>query len=58
MICSKRMRESREERIASEPRPQFTHVDLFARDIEKIIAFYTNVFGLTVTDQGGNPADL
>jgi len=52
------MRESREERMASEPRPQFTHVDFFARDIEKITALYTNVFGLTVTDQGGNPADL
>lgn len=44
--------------MASKPRPQLTQVDLFARDIEKIIAFYTNVIGLTATDQDGNPADL
>ena len=38
--------------MASQPRPQLTHVGVFARDIDKMTAFYTDVFGLTVTDVG------
>ena len=36
--------------MASQPR--LTHVGVFARDIDQMTAFYTDVFGLTVTDQG------
>jgi len=43
--------------MASKPRPQLTHVGVFARDIENMTAFYTDVFGLTVTDQGDLPGD-
>ncbi len=34
------------------------YFETLARNVEKITGLYTNVFGLTVTDQGGNPADL
>jgi len=43
--------------MTSKPRPQLTHVGVFARDIEKMTTFYTDVFGLTVTDQGDLPGD-
>lgn len=43
--------------MARKPRPQLTHVGVFARDVEKMTAFYTGVFGLTVTDRGDLPGD-
>jgi catechol 2,3-dioxygenase len=43
--------------MPSTPRPQLTHVGVFARDIEKMAAFYTDVFGLTITDRGDIPGD-
>lgn len=38
--------------MANQPRPKLTHVGVFARNIERMTAFYTDVFGLTVTDEG------
>ena len=43
--------------MASKPRPQLTHVGIFVRDIEKMTAFYTDVFGLTISDRGDIPGD-
>jgi catechol 2,3-dioxygenase len=33
-------------------KPQLCHVGIFAHDVEKMIAFYQDVVGLTVTDRG------
>jgi catechol 2,3-dioxygenase len=38
--------------MASTPRAKLTHVALFTCDQEKMVDFYTNALGLTVTDQG------
>lgn len=43
--------------MTSTPRPQLTHVGVFVRDIEKMTAFYRDVIGLTVTDEGDIPGD-
>lgn len=43
--------------MASNPRPQLTHVGIFVRDIDQMTAFYTEVFGLTVSDRGDIPGD-
>jgi len=43
--------------MASTPRPQLTHVGIFVRDIDRMTAFYTEVFGLTVSDRGDIPGD-
>jgi catechol 2,3-dioxygenase-like lactoylglutathione lyase family enzyme len=43
--------------MTSKPRPQLTHVGVFVRDIEKMTAFYRDVMGLTVTDQGDISGD-
>lgn len=32
--------------------PDLSHVGIFVRDIEQMLAFYTTVFGLKVTDRG------
>jgi len=36
-------------------KPQLTHMAIFVRDMPKMRQFYTDVFGLTVTDQGRHP---
>lgn len=36
-------------------KPQLTHVGIYVRDMDKMRRFYTEVFGLTVTDSGGPP---
>ena len=33
-------------------KPQLSHVGIYAHDAEKMIAFYQNVVGLTLTDRG------
>lgn len=38
--------------MANTPRPQLTHVGIFARNIDAMTAFYTSVMGLTVSDEG------
>jgi catechol 2,3-dioxygenase len=38
--------------MAKRPKPQLTHMALFARDLEGMLDFYTRVMGLTVTDRG------
>ena len=35
--------------------PKLTHMAIFTHDLEKMVDFYTKVFGLTVTDQGDHP---
>ena len=37
------------------PHPKLTHFALFVKDIDKMEEYYTNVLGLTVTDQGPFP---
>ncbi len=39
------------------PKPKLAHLGLFTNDIEPMLAFYTGVFGLTITDEGtyGDP---
>ncbi len=36
-------------------KPQLTHVGIYVNDMAKMRRFYTEVFGLTVTDTGGPP---
>ena len=36
-------------------KPQLTHVGIYVNDMAKMRRFYTEVFGLTVTDAGGPP---
>ncbi|MDP6829851.1 MAG: VOC family protein [Alphaproteobacteria bacterium] len=36
-------------------KPQLTHVGIYVNDLANMKRFYTEVFGLTVTDQGGPP---
>ncbi|MDA1099071.1 MAG: VOC family protein [Proteobacteria bacterium] len=36
-------------------KPQLTHVGIYVRDMAKMRRFYTEVFGLTVTDAGAPP---
>lgn len=36
-------------------KPQLTHVGIYVRDMDKMRRFYTEVFGLTVTDSGAPP---
>ena len=31
-------------------KPQLTHVGIYVKDMDKMLAFYSEVFGLTVTD--------
>lgn len=38
--------------MASTPKPRLTHVGLYTRNLDKMVDFYTKVFGLTVTDRG------
>jgi len=38
--------------MANAPKPQLTHVAIFARDLEGMVGFYTDVMGLTITDRG------
>lgn len=33
---------------------QLTHVGFFVRDLERMVGFYSRVFGLVVTDRGSN----
>src|SRR6267378_7231575 len=46
--------EIRKEHAMTNPLPdaQLAHVGLFVRDLEAMIAFYTRVLGLVVTDSG------
>ncbi|MCZ6875075.1 MAG: VOC family protein [bacterium] len=37
-------------------KPQLTHVAIFIWDMPKMRQFYTDVFGLTVTDEGRHTA--
>lgn len=43
--------------MAGKPQPQLSHVGMFVHDIETMEAFYTDVFGLTVTDRGAIAGD-
>ncbi len=36
-------------------KPQLTHVGIYVRDMDRMRQFYTDVFGLTVTDAGRPP---
>ena len=36
-------------------KPQLTHVGIYVRDMDKMRRFYTEVFGLTLTDAGRPP---
>ena len=36
-------------------KPQLTHVGIYVKDMDKMLAFYSQVFGLTVTDAGRPP---
>lgn len=36
-------------------RPQLTHVGIYVKDLDKMRSFYTDVFGMAVTDFGGPP---
>ena len=38
--------------MASNPKPQLTHVGIFVRDIDRMATFYTDVMGLTISDRG------
>lgn len=38
--------------MVSTPKLRLTHLALFTRDLDKMVDFYTNALGLTVTDQG------
>lgn len=38
--------------MTSFPAPQLCHFGIYARDLDKMVAFYTRVFGLTVSDWG------
>ncbi len=46
--------------MAGIPKPRLTHVGLFTRNLDKMVEFYTKVFGLTVTDSGeiSGPAQM
>ena len=36
-------------------KPQLTHVGIYVSDLDKMRRFYEQIFGLTVTDEGGPP---
>ena len=36
-------------------KPQLTYVGIYVKDMDKMLAFYSEVFGLTVTDAGRPP---
>ena len=36
----------------SETRPVLSHFGIFCRDLDAMVAYYSNVFGMTVTDRG------
>jgi catechol 2,3-dioxygenase-like lactoylglutathione lyase family enzyme len=36
----------------SMPDAQLCHIGIFAYDVDKMVDFYSRIFGLTVTDQG------
>ncbi len=36
-------------------KPQLTHVGIYVNDLAKMRRFYSEIFGLTVTDEGGPP---
>ena len=36
-------------------KPQLTHVGIYVNDLAKMRRFYEQIFGLTVTDEGGPP---
>jgi catechol 2,3-dioxygenase-like lactoylglutathione lyase family enzyme len=38
--------------MKSRPDAQFTHVGIYVRDMDRMIAFYTRVLGLMLTDRG------
>jgi catechol 2,3-dioxygenase len=38
--------------MSSTATPQISHFGVFCRDLDHMVAFYTSVFGLTVTDRG------
>jgi len=38
--------------MSSSALPNLSHVGVFVRDLERMISFYTTVFGLKVTDRG------
>jgi catechol 2,3-dioxygenase len=38
--------------MATIPRVSFSHVGIYVRDIDAMVAFYTRLFGLRVTDRG------
>ncbi|MFT0171454.1 VOC family protein [Paraburkholderia mimosarum] len=38
--------------MTSSAKPQLSHFGVFCHDLDRMIAFYTEVFGMTVTDRG------
>jgi catechol 2,3-dioxygenase len=38
--------------MTKSPKPKLAHFGLYVRDIERMVDFYTRVFGLTITDRG------
>jgi len=42
--------------MPNRPRPKLTHMAIFARDIDKMVDFYTRVMGLTISDRGQSVA--
>jgi catechol-2,3-dioxygenase len=38
--------------MASPPKPKLCHLGLYAHDLKPMVAFYTRIFGLMVTDWG------
>jgi catechol 2,3-dioxygenase len=41
--------------MATIPTVSFSHVGIYVRDIDAMVAFYTRIFGLRVTDRGRLP---
>ena len=42
--------------MSTRPNLRIGHIAIFARDLEKMRAFYTDILGFTVTDEGPHPA--
>lgn len=43
--------------MAQPGRYALSHMELYVTDMERMLAFYTDVLGFTVTDEGGSGAD-
>jgi len=41
--------------MTSVAKPMLSHFGLYVRDLERMVAFYTALFGLRVTDRGDSP---